>query len=126
LLALPAFALRSLCAGLVKESFAETATLQGAVTMPSREDAAELLALQALGWLAGNDALLAQFLAASGASLADMSGAAGDPAFLASVLDFVLSDDASVIAFCDATGHRYTDPLTARAFLPGGQAGHWT
>lgn len=94
--------------------------------MPSWEDAAELLALQALGWLAGNDALLAQFLAASGASLADMSGAAGDPAFLASVLDFVLSDDASVIAFCDATGHRYTDPLTARAFLPGGQAGHWT
>jgi hypothetical protein len=94
--------------------------------MPSREDAAELLALQALGWLAGNDALLAQFLAASGASLADMSGAAGDPAFLASVLDFVLSDDALVIAFCDATGHGYTEPMMARAFLPGGQATHRT
>jgi len=94
--------------------------------MPSREDAAELLALQALGWLAGDDALLARFLAASGASLADMSAAAGDQAFLASVLDFLLTDDAWVIAFCEATGHRYTEPLTARAFLCGGQAGHWT
>lgn len=94
--------------------------------MPSREDAAGLLALQALGWLAGNDALLARFLAASGASLADMASAAGDQAFLVSVLDFLLTDDAWVIAFCEATGHRYSEPLTARAFLSGGQAGHWT
>ena len=94
--------------------------------MPSREDAAELLALQALGWLAGNDELLPQFLSASGASLSDLSGAAQDPAFLASVLDFLLNDDAWVIGFCDATGHKYTDPMTARAFLPGGQATHWT
>ena len=126
MLALPALALRSLCGELVKESFPQTEALQGNVNMPSREDAAELLALQALGWLAGNDEVLPTFLSACGASLADMAGAARDPAFLASVLDFLLTDDAWVIAFCDATGHRYTEPMTARAFLPGGQATHWT
>ena len=94
--------------------------------MPSREETAELLALQALGWLAGNDELLPQFLSASGALLADLTGAAQDPAFLASVLDFLLNDDAWVIGFCDATGHKYTEPMTARAYLPGGPATHWT
>ena len=126
MLALPALALRSLWVALVKDSFPNAADLKGIAKMPSREDAAELLALQALGWLAGNDELLPQFLSASGASLADLPGAAQDPAFLASVLDFLLNDDAWVIGFCDATGHKYTEPLTARAFLPGGQATHWT
>ena len=126
MLALPALALRSLWGELVKESFPQTAALQGNVNMPSREDAAELLALQALGWLASNDELLPTFLSACGASLEDMAGAARDPAFLASVLDFLLNDDAWVIAFCDATGHKYTEPMTARAYLPGGQATHWT
>jgi hypothetical protein len=111
---------------LVKESFPETADLPETAKMPTREETAELLALQALGWLAGNDELLPQFLSASGASLSDLSGAAQDPAFLASVLDFLLNDDAWVIGFCDATGHEYTEPMTARAFLPGGQATHWT
>jgi hypothetical protein len=111
---------------LVKESFPETADLPETAKMPSREETAELLALQALGWLEGNDALLAQFLSSSGASLSDLSGAAQDPAFLASVLDFLLNDDAWVIGFCDATGHNYTEPMVARAFLPGGQATHWT
>jgi hypothetical protein len=94
--------------------------------MGSSDPSAELLALQALGWLAGNDDLLPVFLSASGASLNDLSGAAQDASFLASVLDFLLADDAWVIAFCDATGHRYTEPLAARALLPGGQATHWT
>jgi hypothetical protein len=111
---------------LVKESFPETADPPETANMPSREETAELLALQALGWLAGNDELLPQFLSASGASLSDLSGAAQDPAFLASVLDFLLNDDAWVIGFCDATGHTYTEPMTARAYLPGGQATHWT
>jgi hypothetical protein len=126
MLALPELALHSLWAALVKDSFPNADDLKGIAKMPSREEAAELLALQALGWLAGNDEVLPQFLSASGASLGDLPGAAQDPAFLASVLDFLLNDDAWVIGFCDATGHKYTEPLAARAFLPGGQATHWT
>ena len=94
--------------------------------MQIKQESAELLALQALGWLAGQDDLLHAFFAASGAAAADMATGAQDPVFLASVLDFLLMDDAWIIAFCDTSGHRYTEPMQARAWLPGGQATHWT
>lgn len=88
----------------------------------SRQDSAETLALQALSWLAGNEDLLPVFMGATGASVSDLAARAGEGAFLASVLDFLLMDDAWVIAFCDATGLRYEAPLQARAWLPGGAA----
>ncbi|MDE3079614.1 MAG: DUF3572 domain-containing protein [Paracoccaceae bacterium] len=89
-------------------------------------DAAETLALQVLGWLVSNDELLPVFLGASGASLADLRGRARDPVFLASVLDFLLMDDAWIVAFCDAAGLPYDAPMTARQALPGGHQTHWT
>lgn len=93
----------------------------------SEADAAETLALQALGWLAGNEELLPVFLGTTGASLADLRGQAGDPAFLGAVLDFVLMDDAWVVAFCDAAGLRdYETLMRARQALPGGARMNWT
>ena len=89
-------------------------------------DAAEIVALQALAWLAGNDELLPVFLGSTGASPGDLRSQAGDPGFLAAVLDFLLMDDAWVIAFCDAAGLPYTAPMQARQGLPGGGAVHWT
>jgi hypothetical protein len=91
--------------------------------MPER---AETVALEALGWIAGNDDLLPVFLGASGASEADLRAGAGDPAFLGAVLEFLCMDDAWVIAFCDARGLAYTDPQAARQALPGGGEVHWT
>jgi Protein of unknown function (DUF3572) len=91
-----------------------------------KAEAAETLALNALGWLAGNDDLFPSFLTATGASLDDVARRAGEPAFLASVLDFLLGDDAWVTGFCDTAGLPYTAPMQARAALPGGQAWHWT
>lgn len=88
--------------------------------------AAETVGVQALGWLAGNDELLPVFLGSTGASLDDLRAGAGDPAFLGSVLDFVMMDDAWVVAFCDAAGITYTVPMQARAALPGGAVTHWT
>jgi hypothetical protein len=87
-----------------------------------RQDSAETLALQALCWLAGNDDVLPVFLGATGASASDMAQRAGEAAFLASVLDFLLLDDTWVMAFCDQAGLRYEAPLQARAWLPGGEA----
>ena len=87
---------------------------------------AERIAIEALGWLAGNDELCPVFLGASGAAPEDLRSLAGDPAFLASVLDFVTMDDAWVIAFCDAHGLKYEDPLKARYALPGAEQVHWT
>lgn len=89
-------------------------------------ETAETIALQALGWLAGNDELLPVFLGASGASEADLRTGATDPAFLGALLDFLTMDDAWVIAFCDAVGLAYEDPLMARRALPGGGEMHWT
>jgi hypothetical protein len=94
--------------------------------MNTGRDGAETLALQVLAWLAGNDELLPVFLSASGAGRDDLARGARDPAFLASVLDFLLNDDAWVVAFCDDAGVPYTRPMQARAFLPGGAATHWT
>ena len=91
-----------------------------------QQEIAETIALQALGWLAGNDELLPVFLGSSGASEADLKAGAGDPAFLGSVLDFLTMNDAWVIAFCDASGLDYATPLSARLALPGGTQVSWT
>lgn len=87
---------------------------------------AETVALQALGWLAGQDELFPLFLGATGASAEQMAEAAGKPAFLGAVLDFLLQDDAWIVGFCDMAGLDYTLPMQARAALPGGALPHWT
>lgn len=91
-----------------------------------KTDAAETLALRVLGWLAGNDELFPVFLGSTGAGLDQLAEAAARPEFLAAVLDFLLMDDAWVMAFCDAEGIAYGLPMQARAALPGGQVEHWT
>jgi hypothetical protein len=90
------------------------------------KDAALVLALQALGWIAADDEIFPVFLNATGAGIAEVRSRASDPEFLASVLDFLLQDDRWVIAFCDAQGHPYTAPQAARAALPGGAVTNWT
>lgn len=92
----------------------------------NRQEAAETLALQALTWLAADDELFPVFLGATGASAADIAADAGKPAFLGSVLDFLLSDDAWVTAFCDAASLPYGAPMQARMALPGGEQINWT
>jgi hypothetical protein len=87
---------------------------------------AQVLALQALGWLAAEDEIFPVFLGATGASLADLRARASDPDFLGAVLDFLLTDDRWVVAFCDGHGHPYTAPQAARAALPGGSVINWT
>ncbi len=87
---------------------------------------AELIALRALGWLAGDDELWPVFLGATGAAAEDARERARDPAFMASVLEFLTSDDAMVMAFCDQSDLKYEDPLRARYALPGAERVEWT
>lgn len=93
---------------------------------PLSRDSAELLAIEALSWLVGNDELLPVFLGATGASEADIRQRAKDPEFLASVLDFLLMDDAWIAAFCQSADYSYEFPMRARAALPGGAQVNWT
>lgn len=89
-------------------------------------DAAETLALQALTWLVSNEELLPVFLGSTGASTDDLRDRASEPEFLGSVLDFLMMDDAWLIAFCDANAVAYEYPMQARAALTGGDNVHWT
>jgi hypothetical protein len=91
-----------------------------------RREAAETLALRALGWLAGNEDLLPVFLGSTGASLEDLRMRAAEPEFLGSVLDFLLMDDAWVMGFSQAESVPPETLLAARQALPGGEAVHWT
>lgn len=91
-----------------------------------QRESAETLALQVVAWLAGHDELMPVFLGASGAGMDDLRERLNDPAFLLSVLDFLLMDEAWVIEFCDANKHPYDAPLRARQALPGGADMNWT
>ncbi|SLN49088.1 hypothetical protein TRL7639_02709 [Falsiruegeria litorea R37] len=94
--------------------------------MPFSADAAETLALNALGWLVANDELLPVFLSSTGASEADVKAQMANPEFLGSVLDFLMMDDAWIVAFCDANDISYDHPMQARAVLAGPADMHWT
>ena len=91
-----------------------------------QQEIAETIALQALGWLAGNDELLPVFLGATGSSSDDLRDRAHDPEFLGSLLDFLTMNDDWVVEFCDAHSLGYDQPMLARQSLPGGQQVNWT
>ena len=94
--------------------------------MRRNREAAETRALMTLAWLAGNSDLLPVFLSSTGAAADTLKERAGDPDFLGAVLDFILMDDAWVMALCDEQGWAYDDLMEARAALPGGEQTHWT
>ncbi len=87
---------------------------------------AEVRALSVLIWLVGNEELLPVFLGATGASESDLRVRAGESEFLGSVLDFVMMDDAWVMAYCDGEGLPYETLMRARQALPGGADVNWT
>lgn len=91
-----------------------------------KAEQAEVIALQALAWLAGNEELCPIFLGASGGSVDDLRTCATDPQFQAAVLEFITMDDAWVVAFCESVDLAYDQPLRARYALPGAEYVHWT
>ena len=66
-------------------------------------EVAEIVAIQALTFVAGDPERLGLFLAESGLGPETLRTAAANPQFLASVLDFVMRDDATVKAFAEAS-----------------------
>ncbi|WP_137701574.1 DUF3572 domain-containing protein [Marimonas lutisalis] len=94
--------------------------------MSMSQESAETIALQALAWLAANDDLLPVFLGSTGTVADELRDRAQDADFLGSILDFLLMDDAWVVAFCDTAGLSYDKPMLARAVLPGGKQMYWT
>jgi hypothetical protein len=84
-------------------------------------EVAEIVAVQALTFVAGEPERLGLFLAESGIGPETLRSAAADPHFLASVLDFVLRDDATVRAFAAASELDPTTIAAARDALDDGR-----
>jgi hypothetical protein len=88
--------------------------------------AAEALARDGLLWLAERPELLGRFLAETGCGPADLRAGAEDPGFLGALLDFLLGDEARLVAFAADLGLDPALPARARSALPGGDLPHWT
>ncbi len=87
---------------------------------------AETLAVRALAWMAADAEMTGRFLALSGAGPAELRARAAEPEFLGFVLDFLLADEAALVAFAAAEGAPPELVGRARAALPGGVPPHWT
>lgn len=90
---------------------------------PSAADRAETLALQALTWMAGEGEQLGAFLASAGMGPDDLrrglTAAGARAGLLGGVLDFLLADDAALIAFSKSLALDPTVIVRARRALPG-------
>ena len=80
-------------------------------------EVAEIVAIQALSFIAGDPERLGLFLAESGIGPETLRNAAADPRFLASVLDFVMRDDATVKAFAEVSRLHPTNIAAAHQAL---------
>jgi hypothetical protein len=86
-------------------------------TLQNPREAAEIVAIQALSFVAGDPERLGLFLAESGIGPETLRTAAADPRFLSSVLDFVMRDDATVKAFAGASQLHPTNIAAAQHAL---------
>jgi hypothetical protein len=86
-------------------------------------EAAEMLAIQALGFIAEDPERLAGFLAATGIPLEQIRTAAGEPGFFAGVLEHMLGDESVLIAFASSAGIDPAEVARAHSAL-GGQQDH--
>lgn len=91
-----------------------------------KQELAETHALALLAWLAGEEEILPLFMGATGVGEDDLRARAGEPEFLASVMDFLLMDDAWVLQGAAATGIAAPNFAMIRAALPGGNLPNWT
>jgi Protein of unknown function (DUF3572) len=79
--------------------------------------AAEQLAIQALGYLAGEPEQLGRFLALTGLGPETIRTAAHDPRFLAGVLDYIAGHEALLTAFAAHAEVKPARVMEARAAL---------
>ena len=87
--------------------------------VPLKKDAAVALAIDALGFIAGEPEQLGRFLALSGIGPDSLRAAAREPNFLLGVLDHVTGDEALLVAFAGHSGIDPAEVARARNVLAG-------
>ena len=85
--------------------------------MQNPRQAAEIVAIQALSFVASDVALLGRFLAESGIGPETLRASAADPRFLAGVLDFVLREETTAKEFAASAGFEPRTIAAAREAL---------
>jgi len=71
---------------------------------PKTPENAEILALEGLGWLAGEEDGFQMFMEQSGVDPAQLRDAAGSPGMGVAVLDFLLGHEDLLLRFCESAG----------------------
>jgi hypothetical protein len=80
---------------------------------------AETIALDGLGWLAGQDNAIQRFLDQSGIDATSLREAAGSREMGVAVLDFLLGDDDMLLQFCESASVAPKQMHLARHILSG-------
>jgi len=83
-------------------------------------EAAEMLAVQALSFIAEEPQSLSRFLDTSGISATQIRSAAAEPRFLAGVLEYMLANETLLRAFADQAGIDPAEIGGAAGALGGG------
>lgn len=89
---------------------------QSAPPKLTTEDA-QAVALKALAFIAADDTLLSGFVTLTGCGLDEIRGRLADDGFLGAVLDFLLGDEAALVAFAEAADLAPEAPMLARMKL---------
>ena len=75
--------------------------VKSAAHLEYRTEQAEIIAISALGWIAADPERLERFVAVSGLDLGDLRRAATEPGFAAGVLDYICSDEPTLLALAE-------------------------
>ncbi|MDF1722018.1 MAG: DUF3572 domain-containing protein [Minwuia sp.] len=87
-------------------------------------DAAEVLAINAIGFLAADADRMEAFLSLAGVAPSALRRELSSPEFLAGVLDHLLQNETLLLEFCAEQGIEPTLPARARRKLPGATPDH--
>ncbi len=87
-------------------------------------DDAEDIAIRGLGFLASDPERLGRFLSVTGLGPENLRSAAQEPKFLASVLDYIASDESLLVALAGHAGLAPEHVGQAHVLLAGASQGH--
>jgi len=88
-------------------------------------DTAQTIALQSAGFIFQEDDIRDRFMALSGVDVDDIRSRIADPAFLASILEFLVNFEPDLIACAETLGEKPETLVSAWRALGGGEGQEW-
>lgn len=80
---------------------------------------AEAIGVAALGWIAADGELINRFMSLTGIEADAIRAAAGEPGFLAGVLEFLMGHEPTLMRFCEDNALEPASIAKAHAALSG-------